>query len=96
MLLRAIFLMTLCLAFATHPMSALSQAKDSRGVTRSMVSQGSIAAKDVLANILESGRFEFMSGKQWYFDKRITGQDIGFRDSTGQAVQVRIVSRGVV
>ena len=90
--LRAVFLMTLCLAFATPPMSALSQAKDTRGVTRSFVNQGSIAAKDVLANILESGRFEFVYGWQWYFDKRTTGQDLKFRDSTGQAMQVKIQS----
>ena len=76
--LRAVFLMTLCLAFATPPDvgTLAGEGHFSRGVTRSFVNQGSIAAKDVLANILESGRFEFMYGWQWYFDKRTTGQDL--------------------
>jgi hypothetical protein len=70
MLLRSL-LITLGVAYATHPMPALAQSKDAAGVPRSVVQQGIIAAKDVLANILESGRFEFVFGEQWYFDKRI-------------------------
>ena len=90
------FLVALGLVLVAYPIPALPQSKDARGVVRSQTDQGPISAIELLVNVLQSGRFKFSTGKQRYFDKRITIQDASFVDSTGEVMDITIQSSRLV
>jgi len=70
----------LCVCVAISIPSHSEEQKDSGGVPRSFERKGVVAQEDLSVSALESSLFEFVSGDQWVFDKRIEGQDLVFTD----------------